>query len=66
MPITPQSHRQKARLARDAAEGRAALEGAQQSLDAVKPPIYVPRGSTDPLWLAQLKQQIRTRGVVTP
>lgn len=66
MPITPQSHRQKARLARDAADGRAALAGAQQAIESIPAPIYVPRGSTDPLWLAQLKHKIRTRGVVTP
>jgi hypothetical protein len=55
----PLSQQTKAAKLRNAQSGHAVLKGAQQATDAGTPPRFVPRGSSDPLWLAQLKWRIR-------
>jgi hypothetical protein len=40
-------------------EGRHARSLAEKITENIAAPIQIPRGSTDPLWLAQLKQRIK-------
>jgi hypothetical protein len=53
---TPAAQRRAQRIL---TEGRHALSLAEKTMEKTKAPILIPRGSTDPLWLAQLKQRIQ-------
>ena len=50
----------QSRIIREKERGRIAQALAEKTVEHTKSPILIPRGSTDPLWLAQLKQRIKS------
>jgi hypothetical protein len=54
---TPIAQRRARRIT---TEGRHARSLAEKTTENIAAPIQIPRGSTDPLWLAQLKQRLKS------